>query len=1555
MKKFLSILLSASMLLTMLAGLNITVFAAEPTDIAFEGANGALVLYEGWCAHTENDGNGDYFVYDVPLNLLNEEGNALTVTYDDTTSETYISSKVPRGENEEEYDLEFMCGDKALDLGDARVEVHTNQNTDNRWLVGNTYQATLCINEMEAPIDIRIEPNPVRNVEVHWERDIVLAEESLGDWSVDEGVNEPWFTYFSDFCYLNYAGVSIDIEYENGDTASYSYRDDNWLPVDEHGNEIDTKFLDFSFDQFGIGNHFYAGAEGKTASVTFYGKGVHNIPVHIIAGDFDEGELVEGDHRKIFFIGEEKHNVTFTPEEDGVYLFEESLADNIIWDREHFTGSVLDENGDALQSLSNEWCAFVLEGGKTYTLSAQKLKEGPSFEFLSVRNVNTSVSINFTPAWGEYYSFYNGARATDDGVYRPFGELEVEFSNGTSQTFYCNWNRRFVYYYQNEDDREEEINLEEYARRNNIDTNLEFRCEIGTDYWTRGADNNYYDIYVGTAHQRVYVDDYIVDSPYTAVQYVGTPIEVYYGTANTDHALGSNNEWVDYQRYDIDFELFEKEGNYFTVTYPDDTIENICYQRNEEYDYFSFVDEHGEEYYAEDFTIIDNQSPDNQWELGQSYEIEVYFKGQPCTVNVAVVDSPIDSVEVTVDGDAIEVFENIGGRWEHDNQKDEDYFRYDDKMEYLRNANPVITVHFKDGLPDKVFTFKENGWLPETENGEELEERYLEFRFDQDDNHILPGAENKAYVSVIGVRAYLDVNVTQAHDFDAVELGDGLTPVLFYSNENHTFTYTPDESAVYELSGSLGDQLRYSGDFSFSITDGENNELERTEGGDDSIYYNLTAGETYTISVSRLRDEVCLEFIGFLERLSIADIEYTYGGETLSVSEGDYGNGDELYEDGSIIKLTLSNGASETFTCNNREFRADDGRNIWNFANDFGIYCNCDININPSSSQWNQEEDAYYTLTIGNASVRIDLIMNESAVESIRYISSQDNVTLIKGLDFEYNEFEQRTNMRKGPFFRDDAIEVIYSDGRESETFYYEYNNEFAYYDEDSKYSITVSYSYDENRDYNAGDNIQFEVAYQTGRVTINAAVAENNVESIEFTPVREYSVYKEYNGRWESHNYWDYERQQNVYEDFFYYDVPNIYERGNCLTVNYTDGSKAEFEYNGRFWIDEDGNRINDRYFYTVDEQWSHHWYEGSENYFYVEYMDKRVAVPVSVVDPGEWSAYVKVRDSRGNTYESGDTIYIEKGQRIFVYFETDFRNREHGVSDFAGFSDGYDEGTLSAKGFDIHTGRDYEFGYSFGDQYGFQISSNNLRVGTKASLGYWLYSINDEDEGYFDYVNTPHYEGSEGTINVEIVEHSFVKTDEIPATCCAKGYSEYTCELCGIIYRSDFTDYADHDYDETVFEATPNARGYTQFTCRNCGYEYCGSFTDYASDAGALSAAIAQAKFYTNAKLSNESIQLILDEAESHVQLSLINAPQAEYDYAVGEILTVIYENDPLSTYEAVAISDDTVSLENDNGDETTVSFTDNTNEYCAPLDINGDGVVNAKDFALLVQYNK
>lgn len=65
------------------------------------------------------------------------------------------------------------------------------------------------------------------------------------------------------------------------------------------------------------------------------------------------------------------------------------------------------------------------------------------------------------------------------------------------------------------------------------------------------------------------------------------------------------------------------------------------------------------------------------------------------------------------------------------------------------------------------------------------------------------------------------------------------------------------------------------------------------------------------------------------------------------------------------------------------------------------------------------------------------------------------------------------------------------------------------------------------------------------------------------------------------------------------------------------------------------------------------------------------------------------------------------------------------------------------------------------------------------------------------------------------------------IRPTCTQKGYTLFTCAVCGDVYAANYTPPKGHDYNDAVTEATCTSQGYTTHTCKICGDVMTDSFT--------------------------------------------------------------------------------------------------------------------------------
>ena len=73
----------------------------------------------------------------------------------------------------------------------------------------------------------------------------------------------------------------------------------------------------------------------------------------------------------------------------------------------------------------------------------------------------------------------------------------------------------------------------------------------------------------------------------------------------------------------------------------------------------------------------------------------------------------------------------------------------------------------------------------------------------------------------------------------------------------------------------------------------------------------------------------------------------------------------------------------------------------------------------------------------------------------------------------------------------------------------------------------------------------------------------------------------------------------------------------------------------------------------------------------------------------------------------------------------------------------------------------------------------------------------------------------------------HSYNKVVTEP-TCTEKGYTTYTCSVCGDSYVADYVDTLGHKYNAVVTKPTCTEKGYTTYTCSVCGDSYVADYVD-------------------------------------------------------------------------------------------------------------------------------
>ena len=1392
---------------------DVNVTESDIKSISYETAE-PLEVYEG-TSRTEDYwdeyGRHEYEYYDFSKWDLERNDNAITVTYLDNTSETF-SLKWIHDEGEWE-DYPVYISDEGNKIFTKDLYLLFEQDYEHQWSAGNSYPITVMYHGKSDTVNVSVAANPVESISAELEENIKLYEGFFCDEEYDEENDEHWYNYWWNNDFLKFSNPTITVNFVSGDSVVYHCEDDHWVPVDEDGNEINERFFDFRFDNQ-HDKHYTVGTD-NAAVISYYGK-TCEVPVEVIASDtVNEGELqLDKDHRGLYFPSP-VHVFTFTPAESGAYVLDNSLSDRLRWDSYDYEYTLYcEEDGEFLEPLNGGELSFMLTADKTYTLKVRRYNGGTGIEYLTLRKTVgiTDFDFIYRPSNG-VITVFDGDYSDDALLYRKGNKLVVTFTDGTQKTYTCYsesgtglYNNPDEWYYADDEGNRLNELLDEidavgehrpygYPSDEPWDINKEASYTIGFG----GIEKSY----------PVTVEPSPVDSIEVTL---ANDVKVYEGTA--EHVgMPYNGAWREYMRYNVDPWLVLSEGTKVKVNWVDGEPTTYVCRWVEEYDDLVMVSETDEEdvEFIPQFVVRDNQSPDNEWEVGQNYTVNFSYIGADVDLPVSVVPSPIESVSVSL-ASPVTLFRNCNGETRYDGETDSEFFEYRSDRNYLRKADPVIKVKPVNG--DEIsYTFRGYSWVPVDEDGNELNDRYFDFRFEQygtPEKNETP----EAYVYYFGKRAEVPVQVEDKHDVDdgAITMFE-MSRVLFISDEQHTLTFTPERSGAYILEESLIHQvIENHGDYDFSVTY-NGAELESIK--DDRFIYNLEAGKTYTVNV-RCDNTPRLEMISVYPFVYVSDIKFTPA-EAISVNEGDIHGEDLIYRLGNTLKVTLSNGDEKTFTATDGGWRYmnSEGLDIYDWLRDENID-DPELECQPSSDPWTYGGDAYITVKIGEAQTTCPVTVSQSTVNSISYTPAKP-LELTDSLVWNFEENgENRCEINDLIFRAGDVLTVNYKNGS---TVNYTYKNDTEFENEnDPDDVITPWVTYNDRVHYKAGDTVNIDVHYQTGSAPITATVIECPVQSVAYTPANPFVFEKETDGEWRSRTVHNDETDEYETENFFCYNGKDLFEEGSKFEITYKEGGTKTYISDGNNFICGedilDNGHINALW---GRDQYERPYVEGYNNIIYVGYMAVQCPVKVAVVD-SSWTMLAEAIVNH-KTIADGETVSVEPDTKLFFCFNTGDDNMAHGVAPLVGFSDGYDEGTLKAAGFTTQTGNAADLGYGGYNEgtFGLEVSTENLTPGTEGTLYYYLYELPENFSfDSFDFVNTPHV--LEKSLKIRVIDHEWEESEKVAATCTAQGYTVYTCKNCGKTY-TDYSDALGHDWVKgNTVAPTCTAAGYTNYSCSRC-----------------------------------------------------------------------------------------------------------------------------------------
>lgn len=173
-------------------------------------------------------------------------------------------------------------------------------------------------------------------------------------------------------------------------------------------------------------------------------------------------------------------------------------------------------------------------------------------------------------------------------------------------------------------------------------------------------------------------------------------------------------------------------------------------------------------------TSYGDQSYENQWKPGNTYQASVTFMGKTAYYNITITDNPITKLEVTA---AKPLIQNVSGSESYTNWN-EKWFKYD----IYYSAEILAKIYMADGR-----VLNSNEINPYEEFGEYA---YLELIDDQSpDNQWMPGT-HKVTAKYFGVTSEFEVTITENKDnaeFQYVEQG-GNVYITDYIGSSETVT-----------------------------------------------------------------------------------------------------------------------------------------------------------------------------------------------------------------------------------------------------------------------------------------------------------------------------------------------------------------------------------------------------------------------------------------------------------------------------------------------------------------------------------------------------------------------------------------------------------------------------------------------------------------------------------------------------------------------------------------------------------------------------------------------
>ena len=496
--------------------------------------------------------------------------------------------------------------------------------------------------------------------------DISIIENTHGYVDKESIYNEATDTYdeVSYYHYNDYTPDAITVNFKDG--SSFTGRDYEFY--EQYGERITISGNQSYESQWTVGNTYPATISfmgvSSAFNVTITESPVESISVADIS-------IIEKSHG--YWCNESIHNeATGTGDEVSYYYYNDYTPDAItvnFKDGSSFTGTeyeLSEQFGESItildnQSYKNQWTV-----GNTYPVTISFMGVSSAFNVTitespveSIVIADTSIIENSHGYWSNE-SIYNEETGTYEEVsyyrYSDFisGAITVNFKDGSSFTGTQN-----------------EL-YKQYGESVSFTDNQ--------SYENRWIGGNTYPVTISFMGCSGTLNVTITESPVLSIE-----------VADVSLVEGSHGYWRNDWIYNEETGTSDEVSYYYYNDYTPDAI-TVNFKDGSS---FTGTEYELSEQFGESITILDNQSYENQWTVGNTYPVTFSFMGYSGTFNVTITESPVESMVIA----DTSIIENSHGYWRNDWIYNEETGTSDEVSYYCYNdyTPNTITVNFKDG------------------------------------------------------------------------------------------------------------------------------------------------------------------------------------------------------------------------------------------------------------------------------------------------------------------------------------------------------------------------------------------------------------------------------------------------------------------------------------------------------------------------------------------------------------------------------------------------------------------------------------------------------------------------------------------------------------------------------------------------------------------------------------------------------------------------------------------------------------------------------------------